>query len=100
LSLLALQRKAVSIAEALAVGANRHLGRWVGRAAFGAGMKKLLSLLCIAFALAALFSFCALAIGCGGGGDDGDAKEVKEEHREEPPCKSIPIERRAAECWS
>lgn len=60
-------------------------------------MKKLLSLLTIGIALAVLFSFCALAIGCGGGDDDEPVKS-KREHTEEPPCKSIPVERREKEC--
>lgn len=35
-------------------------------------------------------------VACGGGGEmDG---EVKTQATEEPPCKSIPVERRAAEC--
>lgn len=61
-------------------------------------MRKLLSLLCIAFALAVLFSFCALAIGCGGGSEDETTKQ--NDDTEEPPCKSIPPERRAVECGS
>lgn len=61
-------------------------------------MKRALALLAVSFALAVLFSFCALAIGCGGGGDDGDVKAKHDQPTEEPPCKSVPIERRAAEC--
>lgn len=61
-------------------------------------MKRALALLTVAFALAVLLSFCALAIGCGGNGDDTEQPTKGEDMHGEPPCKSIPIEQREREC--